>query len=103
MSFFSRKAVDMVLPAKYSKLDRQERRMAREMYMFQQKGMCYYCHACLKGNPPEDVLMKKISPDLFPENFFDHPIHLHHCHDTDSTLGAVHAFCNAVLWEHHGE
>ena len=32
-----------------------------------------------------------------------HPIHLHHDHDTDLTIGAVHAYCNAILWEYHNE
>ena len=39
---------------------------------------------------------------IFPENFFDHSIHLHHDHDTGMTIGAVHAHCNAVLWEYEG-
>jgi hypothetical protein len=28
---------------------------------------------------------------------------LHHCHQTGLTIGAVHAKCNAVLWQYHGE
>ena len=45
----------------------------------------------------------EIHEELFPKNFFDHPIHLHHDHETGMTIGAVHAQCNAVLWQYHGE
>ena len=40
---------------------------------------------------------------LFPESFFKYPVHLHHSHDTGKTIGAVHAYCNAVLWEYYGQ
>jgi hypothetical protein len=30
------------------------------------------------------------------------PIHLQHDHDTGLTEGAVHAYCNAVLWQYEG-
>ncbi|AGI61771.1 hypothetical protein VCO139_0016 [Vibrio phage VCO139] len=40
---------------------------------------------------------------LFPKNMFQYPIHLHHDHNTGMTIGAVHARCNAVLWEYYGE
>ena len=44
-----------------------------------------------------------ITNSLFPPNFFKWPVHLHHSHDTGMTIGAVHARCNAVLWQYHGE
>ena len=31
-----------------------------------------------------------------------HPIHLQHNHSTDMTEGAVHAYCNCVLWQYEG-
>jgi hypothetical protein len=31
-----------------------------------------------------------------------HPVHLQHSHVTGLTEGAVHAFCNAVLWQYEG-
>jgi len=46
------------------------------------------------------LLIKK---SLFPRGFFGYPIHLHHSHDTGMTIGAVHAHCNAVLWQYEGE
>jgi hypothetical protein len=39
---------------------------------------------------------------LFPPNFLKYPVHLQHNHDTDMTEGAVHARCNAVMWQYHG-
>jgi hypothetical protein len=30
-------------------------------------------------------------------------IHLQHCHKTNMTEGAVHAYCNAVLWQYEGK
>ena len=44
-----------------------------------------------------------VDEELFPENFFTHPAHLHHCHKTGLTLGAVHPRCNAILWQHYGK
>lgn len=55
------------------------------------------------GPPPEKITSKPINWKLFPKEFLKNPIHLHHSHDTDMTLGAVHAYCNAVLWQYHGE
>jgi hypothetical protein len=40
---------------------------------------------------------------LFPELFLKYPVHLHHSHVTGLTIGAVHAYCNAVLWVYHDE
>lgn len=92
----------MELPTKYSELEPRTRREAREAYIEKQKGKCMWCSGCLKQPPPEDVLEKKINWDLFPENFLKHPVHLQHCHTTDMTEGAVHAYCNAVMWQYHG-
>ena len=39
---------------------------------------------------------------LFPAFFLSHPIHLQHNHETNMTEGAVHARCNAVLWQYEG-
>ena len=32
----------------------------------------------------------------------DHPIHLQHSHNTGVTEGAVHNYCNAVMWQYDG-
>jgi len=91
------------LPVKYSELSPGERREVRIAYIKNQHNKCMYCHEKFTDSPPDGVLGKVIHAELFPKGFFDHPIHLHHNHDTDMTIGAVHAWCNAVLWEHEGE
>lgn len=91
------------LPIKYSKNPPHQRRLVREEYVRLQEGKCHYCGAPLDGPPREDVAKKRINRRLFPPNFFRYPVHLHHNHDTDDTIGAVHNHCNAVLFEYEGE
>lgn len=102
LTFFT-KLPPLELPVEYSKLEGVGILLVKEQYIDKQKGLCYYCHGDLKSKPPEDVLEKKITPKLYPHGFFTRPIHLHHNHKTDMTIGVVHAYCNAVLWEHHNE
>jgi hypothetical protein len=92
------------LPVDYTKLDwkKGEVRDVREQYIEEQKGICMYCSSPLKGKPPEWVTEKEINWALFPDNFLKHPIHLQHCHKTGMTEGAVHAYCNAVMWQYEG-
>jgi hypothetical protein len=90
------------LPAFYPGLTPQQRRRAREQYIALQNGACWYCHEPLDANPPTEVTGKPINWALFPPHFLAHPIHLQHDHDTGLTEGAVHAYCNAVLWQYHG-
>jgi hypothetical protein len=94
---------DNKLPARYSKLTPFEKKEVKAMYKEYQNGKCYYCKGDLKQNPPDEVANKKVKPYLYPNGFFDNPVHLHHDHNTDLTYGIVHAYCNAVLWEYHGE
>jgi len=91
----------MDLPAKYSTLTWQERRAVRQQYIDNQNGQCYFCSHPLDERPPAEITSKVIDWSLFPENFLKHPIHLQHDHDTDLTEGAVHAYCNAVMWQYH--
>lgn len=93
----------ITLPAKYSELARDERRNVREEYVRLQDGKCFYCKWPLDNSPPEYVTLKPIKWELFPENFLQYPVHLQHDHDTDMTEGAVHAYCNAVMWQYHGK
>ena len=93
----------MKLPINYSKATWVERKRARKLYINQQDGKCYYCGASLAEAPPSHILAKKITPSLYPESFFKYPIHLHHSHNTGLTIGAVHNYCNAVLWEYEKE
>lgn len=99
-----RRLEEVPLPVRYSELTSANRYLVRARYVREQNGLCFYCMAPLSGEadiPAWEIL--RINPRLFPAGFFDHPIHLHHDHDTDLTLGAVHCDCNAVLWQEHGE
>lgn len=88
------------LPINYTKLNRNERRLVRLQYIEEQKGLCFYCKCSLKNKPPNYITDKKIDWDLFPENFLKCPVHLQHNHNTGMTEGAVHAYCNAVMWQY---
>jgi hypothetical protein len=93
----------MKLPVNYEKTSIHERRLVREEYIRIQDGKCHYCNQSLSGGPNKSVTRKKIDRKLFPKNFFKWPIHLHYCHKSGMTIGAVHNYCNAVLWQYFGE
>lgn len=92
----------MNLPVLYDDLSCQERKEVREEYVKVQRGYCPHCKTLLKHKPP---MPRWIDWSLFPngEGFLLHPVHLHHCHKTGYTIGAVHAYCNADLWFNFGE
>lgn len=90
------------LPVRYDALEWAERREVREQYMEEQGGKCMHCHGPLDEPAPRAVTSKPINWRRFPKNFLKHPVHLQHCHKTGLTEGAVHAYCNAVLWQYHG-
>ena len=90
------------LPTDYTRLHWSDRREVREQYIEDQGYKCYYCGCSLKKDPPEWITEKRIDWDLFPPNFLKHPIHLQHNHDTGMTEGAVHSYCNAVMWQYEG-
>lgn len=90
------------LPAKYSELTPYQRREIRMRYITLQNNLCCYCNKSLSGKPPTVVLLQPVNKALFPDSFFNYPIHLHHHHDTDFTIGAIHAYCNAVSWQYDG-
>ena len=92
----------MISPQKYSRLSRKQRRQLREAYVMEQKELCYWCGHLLHNPPPENITNLNINWSLFPSGFLNSPIHLQHNHDTDLTEGAVHAYCNAVMWQYHG-
>ena len=89
------------LPTKYDNLTPVNRKLVREKYIELQKNKCWYCDKALDKDPPEDVLEKAIDLRLFPKGFLTHPVHLQHDHETGLTEGAVHARCNAVLWQYY--
>jgi hypothetical protein len=93
----------MELPINYNETHYTERRIVREEYVRQQEGLCYYCKGLLNEKPPSHIMKMKVTKSLFPKSFFKWPVHLHHDHGTGMTIGAVHCYCNAVLWEHEGE
>jgi hypothetical protein len=91
------------LPVNYETLHHTKRKLVREEYARRQNGLCHYCGASLSGEPAATVLSQRVNESFFPPGFFSRPIHLHHDHSTGMTIGAVHARCNAVLWQYHGE
>jgi hypothetical protein len=93
----------MKLPIDYTKAHWTVRKEARLQYIKEQYGLCWFCKQQLTKEPSKEVSILRINERLFPKNFFSFPIHLHHDHKTGLTIGAVHAKCNAVLWQYHGE
>jgi hypothetical protein len=89
------------LPVDYTQKNGKQRREIREQYIQEQKGLCYWCKGSLEEGPSEEITNHKINWRLFPPHFLRHPIHLQHDHDSGLTEGAVHAYCNAVMWQYH--
>lgn len=89
-----------IVAVKYDDLTWKERLEIRKKYVEAQKGVCYYCKEPLEGPPPIEVTNNLINKRFFPENFFKYPVHLHHNRKTGLTIGAVHAYCNAYLWQY---
>ena len=93
----------MNLPVDYDSLKAHEKKPVRDEYVRIQKGRCYFCDMPLSGKACKSILSLPIDLRFFPPNFLKYPVHLHHSHDTGKTLGAVHSYCNAVLWQYKGE
>jgi hypothetical protein len=93
----------MNLPVNYNDTPWQTRRLVREEYVRLQHGLCSHCGEPLYKPPAQHIMEKRINVKLFPASMFKYPVHLHHSHVTGMTIGAVHAVCNAVLWQYHGE
>ena len=93
----------MNLPTDYTKLNAKQKKLVRELYIEEQDNKCCACGELLSGSPRQDIIEAKITYRLFPPGFLKNPIHLQHDHDTNMTEGAVHAKCNAVLWEYYGK
>ena len=94
---------DRPLPAIYNDLTPLERRDVRHQYIRLQCGLCWHCGGSLDNGAIGVAAKAKINERLFPKNFFAFPVHLHHCHKTGLTIGAVHNRCNAYLWQYKGE
>lgn len=91
------------LPVDYDKLNRKERFTVREQYVKEQNNKCYWCKHSLTTEPPKEITDKTINWKMFPEGFLDYPIHLQHDHYSGMTEGAVHGYCNAVMWQYHNK
>lgn len=91
------------LPINYDNTDPYTRKLVREQYVLLQKGLCQHCNQPLSTPNTELIAKYPINKSLFPNNMFKYPVHLHHCRVTGLTIGAVHAYCNAYLWQYKGE
>jgi len=91
------------LPVDYDTLEQHQKRAVRLQYIEEQQNLCHYCKRPLDKQPDVLIYQQGIRWDLFPDNFQDYPIHLHHDHNTGMTIGAVHMKCNAYLWQYKGE
>jgi len=91
---------DLALPIDYPSSDSKLRKQAREQYVREQKGLCQHCGVDILENPKE---IDSIDWSLFPTHFRKWPVHLHHCHKTGFTIGAIHMYCNAWLWQYKKE
>jgi len=89
-------------PLDYTKLSPRQRADVREQYEAEQNGDCFYCNAPLYEDPPKAILDTPVNLAMFPPGFLTHPVHLQHSHFTGMTEGAVHARCNAVMWQYEG-
>ncbi len=93
----------MKLPVNYNEIHYTDKRAVRNEYIKLQKGKCAHCGAPLSSSATKEILNKQVNKKLFPKGFFKWPIHLHHDHITGMTIGAIHNYCNAVLWQYHDE
>lgn len=91
------------LPVNYDDLEIHQKRAVRLQYINEQNNYCHFCKGRLDHLPAFHVGAADIFWDIFPEGFREHPVHLHHNHDTGMTIGAVHMRCNAYLWIYKGE
>ena len=100
--FCKKNVYNYELPVDYTKLSSKQRKEVRLQYIETQKNKCFFCGCSLLEKPPKRITDKKIKWKLFPKNFLNYPIHLQHNHSTGMTEGAVHAYCNAVMWQYFG-
>lgn len=88
------------LPVDYRGLNWQARRAVRHQYVEMQHNECFYCGDSLDGEVSTELTDIPIDWSLFPQNFLAYPVHLQHNHKTGMTEGAVHSFCNALMWNY---
>jgi len=88
------------LPQNYKQLTQSQRREVRQQYIKLQNNKCDYCGQNIHKAPNHIVKQYKIDWDRFPTFFRKYPIHLQHVHKTGLTEGAVHMYCNAIMWQY---
>ena len=88
------------LSKNYNKLTPSEKRLLRLEYIKQQDNKCWFCKNDLNEKPSKEIAEKFLNLGLFPKGFLNSPIHLQHDHKTGLTEGAVHAYCNGILWQY---
>lgn len=93
----------MRLPIDYDTATPAEKKAAREEYANRQDGNCWYCKSDLGEPPTPEICRAYIDKSRFPPQFFTYKVHLHHDRVTGESLGAVHARCNAYLWQYLGQ
>ena len=93
----------MKLPVDYTKLNWRQKAKVRDQYVKEQDGKCYYCGLKLSGKAAYEVRSRKLDMNLFPPGFLNNPVHLQHDHKSGMTEGAVHAYCNGVMWQYEGK
>jgi hypothetical protein len=93
----------MKLPTDYTKLNAKGKAEVRQQYIELQDNKCYYCQEPLNKAAAQRVRNYPINLRLFPPGFLKYPVHLQHNHDTNMTEGAVHAYCNGVMWQYEGK
>jgi hypothetical protein len=94
----------LTIPAYYDNLTWYERRLVREEYIVLQKGLCWACAQTLLHDVPDEVKERfPLDPRRWGPEFLKHPVHLHHDHRSGLTVGATHAYCNAILAQYYGE
>lgn len=94
---------DIKLPVDYTTLTPQARRLVREAYIKLQDNKCFFCQETLSKPAPQRIKDLEIDWSEFPDNFLRYPVHLQHDHLTGMTEGAVHNYCNAVMWQYYNQ
>lgn len=103
-NLFGSKPIKPTEAKHYPSMTSAQRRECRLSYETSQRNYCQHCGVRLYLDPPQ--YKRRIDWRAFPggkAGFLRYPVHLHHDHNTGMTIGAVHAYCNAVLWQFHGE
>jgi hypothetical protein len=91
------------LRCQYHELNQFQRKTLRQKYIKAQNHLCMHCYTSLYEQPPQYIREYELDMKLFPPNMLKYPIHLQHDHGTGFTEGAIHAKCNAVLWQTKGK